>query len=760
MSVYQQIKLEQLLDKLRLNGIKVGTIELRHLQRIFKTSPQLSRAELSDLLCTVLAHNRQQQQTIQRIFQYSIPFDDALPAQTNKTNKALFSLKKQTETTEEAKESLLAKKSLQAEKNPQAKKKRLNIRTIGLTLLIGISLLLLILAGKTPTPSEEIKPEIINPVIPAKVNNTNTNPNTTEKTKQIISWTAEITSIQNITIWQRLLSPLLLMLGGGLGLIWLLHHAKNRTAERIPDSILITKSGKFHQPKLQANQNTFYLLSPKQRHTMGWGINHYLTEERLQQLDIKKTVAASAKHALPSIHFKKASLQREVWIWVDQSSLNPNLLQLSEEISKTLESLNIDVQQGYFHALPNQVFTQQGKTIWSIDQEPPENQPLVAVLIDSDSLNNLNTSNQHAAETETITLRKLVDWSSLCLIDCSSHLGQLQGIADKFGLCNLMPHQLANWLAQQGDSKKQAMPNCSSNHLYRWACACALPNHPLIENDVRALHEALGLDCAWQFTALKPYTNGFINQLDFSNQRHTLLQNLESKDLDIALDFWQTHYENTDKKLKQLENKQYPWQNSRKQQRLYLNIALLKLWKIKEIEKTVNALHDFYKNKELRGEVEHQLKQYTCHGLSQLDLPQQSSVNNKNAVNNKDNKNNKGILLPFKWQTLPPKTRSLLLSMGFGGSVKQNTLKWDKATAVLLGLLSGITLLGLVWSAQAFIPLDSQFKTQLNSAKPADEQKKISKLKTKKQTLQNNQIAWIKWTKHIRFEEKPKELDE
>ena len=726
MTINTQINLEQLFDQLRLNGITIGAIEIRHLQRIFKTSPHLSRAELSDLLCTVLALDNNQQNTIQRIFQSSIPFDnDSLESHSDEKST----------TPHDPTHNHPPQPHQKNKQNKTIKKNPLNIGIIGLLLLTGISLLLAIFTWQQEPPKVDpsLPPDIVQGKVPPPEKTQDTD-NSPQFTIKVIRWTGKISHIEYLHSWQRLLSPLLLMLGGSLGLILLLHRAKKYT-RRSPDTIVIIQKREYYPAKQKSHQN-YYLLSSKQRHAMGWGINHYLSDQNLQQIDIKKTVESSAKQGLPSIRFKQVQLQREVWLWIDQSSSNADLFQLSQEIKNTLQRLNIDVQLNYFNTLPSQVFTANGKLIWSYQQEPAEHKPLVAVLMDSD---NINTAHQHQTAIETKTLRSLAEWQSLCLIDCNPNAGQLEAIAHSVNqqLCVLLPQNISNWLSQQGENQSNPPVECPLSDLYRWVCACALPNHPLKEEQVRRLHEALGLDCAWQFSSLQRYNQGAPNQLNFLNNRPQHLRDIQPDDLKKARVFWQNYYQEYQYSLEK---------NSRQQQKAKLNIALLQLWESKDFDQTVTTLHNYYKNKYLRGEVESQLRQYTCSGL---------------AHNVKDKGNDiEGILLPHSWHRIKPKTRSLLLSMGFGGKIQQSMVQWDKATATLLGLFGGVMLLGLVWSVQVLIPQTTQLKTLIHSAKPIDEAKQLvafeKTLIANQIMMKVNTIAWVEWTQHIHFKKREK----
>jgi len=257
MSIYSQINLPKLLEQLRLHGIAVGAIELRHLQSVLQSSPSLSRGELSDLLCTVLANSAEQRNTVQRVFQQYVPYDHELPDTSkvsgNKTNKPEKTTKKTSTTSSTTKTSLLSQF-----------KQWFNLWLIGAISLLSIVVALAFLA-KTEESTSKQKPTPTlkqdKTKIPTQTAATSTN--TIKKT----TWTYTITHSETVSIQQRIFVPLSLLLSSGLALLWLAYQAWRRTRKPFTQGITISTKGTLHTPEINTTSD-FYLLDARQRYKM------------------------------------------------------------------------------------------------------------------------------------------------------------------------------------------------------------------------------------------------------------------------------------------------------------------------------------------------------------------------------------------------------------------------------------------------------------------------------------------------------------
>ena len=556
-------------------------------------------------------------------------------------------------------------------------------------------------------------------------------------------WQPVITGIDT-TVWERILPPLALLLGAGLGFVWLLHQAILRTRVRQPEPPRIRSKGKSFLPPLSGLPD-FHLLGSDARREMGWGISHYLSEQPLKQLDIPRSVAATARSGLPSIHFRTASREREVWLWRDQASNNPDLSRLAAEITATLQAVNIFVQPGYFHGLPARVVSPQGEVLWSKRHEYPENQPLVVVLADGASLAQMGAAH---SDDKHATFRQLGHWANLCLVDCSQQPGSLCQQLKPYSLECLLPQAVSSWLARQGGQRETVGNVCPLDELHRWAIACALPARPLMEAEIRALHEALHLDCAWQYHNLGRYAREAGMGFDFAAQRRALMQDFAalaragSEDVQRALAFWLQRYAEIDRELGKRETEKKPWKASKRQRLLEVDVGLLGLWD--EEKSPAETLYDLHEHPDLSREVEFKLGQYAC-----LDWPPAPAGEDR------------WIRLPYLWAEMPAKTRKQLLAAGFGGKAQNLKLRVDNASGVLLGVLAGLALSGLVGSVWGLMPVPAVIKPLLNSAEPAEKIQQIENGKlfmgtakaglAEPQVVHDDEIVWVKWERKTRL---------
>ena len=697
---FAQISLDHFLEQLRLRGIAISLLELQRLQAVFATEPDLSRSELRDLLCSLLAKDAAQRRTISYLFEQFIPYstDDntATEHSTARHRQSIYLPSAEDGQTDE-------NEAENTNTKPIVKRFtrwHLALATMVVLLITGLVALKMFndkqqqdLEGK-PLP-----PTLIPPTGAGK--DKKPHQRTLKLAPYITLWTPKILAVEAYPVWRRSLPAILLLIGSGLGFVWLLQQALQRTRKREPTLLRISKRGRLWLP-LSQKQPAYHLLSSEQRREMSWGIGRYLSEQPLNQLDIPRSVTASAKSGLPQLHFSAAQRERAVWLWQDRSSSNADLLRLADEITRTLRAVNIDCQQGYFHALPDKITNQHGEVIWSSAHEYPENQPLVVVLSDGDSLGRIR-SLRHGRGYHS--LRQLSHWQNLCFVDCSTQAGTLCQLLNDFSLECLPPEEIATWLAQQGRVAEKSTLSCPLDDLHRWAIACALPDRPLMEAEIRALHEALGLDCAWQYHRLQRYARIAAQGFDFNHSRHQLLHdfsqlallNAQETRLDGGADFvqrtvhfWQQRYREIDSLLSKQETPRFTWKASQRQHQLTLDLALCELWQRDSLDKAANTLFDLHQHQgkfSLKREVERRLGHYTCLGWQEAEASKER------------------IVLPYNWHTIDGKTQQQLKAAGFGGTAQQLAIGWNKTTGVLLGALAGLAVIALGVSINKMWPL-------------------------------------------------------
>ena len=725
------LKLDTLLSQLRLRGIAVGTVEMQRLHSVFEQSPQLTHTQLRHLLSVMLAKDDKQRASLNRLFDQLVPHESEEGSRdfidTDLASEKTHTIKNQ-QPTAKATENDIAEN--ETDKTFLQRLKTFSWRNlqpttifcVAIALLASIILVLSFVALEqrekahhepAPEPKEAPKTES-NPI---EELNTKPGEQPLNLVKTIDYWSAQVES-KPIDPWPKLLPWLALLFGSGLAFSWLLHKALKTTQRQPlkPPKIHAGK-GRFQVPEL-AKRADYHLLSGEQRKEMRWGISRYLSEQPLNRLDIKASVESSAKTGIPEIKFLHASEERDVWLWQDQSSNNKDLLRLVEEISHSLQRGNIPVQKGYFRGIPSKVLNVQKEIIWSSRHDYPENAPLVVIFADGESL---ARQQQHDSAQYSKTLHQLSQWENLCIVDNSYQSGTLQRLLNTNQITCLLPQEVPAWLARQGEGLTVLAENCSLDNLRKWAIACALPTRILMEDEIRAVHDAMGLSCAWQFHALERYAVKVGAGFDFRAKRIELLnevgvvlselnQNPEKADFAVrAISFWQQRNLDIDASLSANELNTLPdtrlrirkWKNTELQQTLKLDSALLELWqKPAEAAKALSHLHA---EPALSSQVSEQLNLLSC-----VDFGEPS-----------DHQSGPQIQLPYSWHELDAETQRQLLACGFGGVPDTNVnLRWDNTTWLMLAGFASVALASFVLSSLILMRSSEEPVTRLDSPEP------------------------------------------
>lgn len=750
------LNLETLLSQLRLRGIAVGTTEMQRLHHVFEQSPQLSHSQLRNLLSVMLAKNDKQREILNRLFDRLIHFEKGdVPrdlAEGNQHSEKPKTVRKSQYFTVAG---FFGRVIYDAAKKIKQRIKVFSWNSfepinIFYTLLFLLAFIIVILSFMALEQIEEVEvyltqdPKIevpssttikeveVNATIDPKIEVPSSKPikeisgkpgkPSLDLVKTIDYWSAHIESAP-IDPWPKLLPWLTLLLGSGFAFSWLFHKALMTTRRQMlkPPNIKAGR-GRFQVPEL-TKRAEYYLLSGKQRKEMRWGINRYLSEQPLRRLDIKASVESSAKAGMPEIKFLHTSEEREVWLWQDQRSNNRDLLRLVEEISHSFERGNIPVQKGYFRSIPSRVLNAQKEIIWSNCHEFPVNEPLVLIFADAESL---VRQQQQDIEQSSRTLRQLSQWEHLCFVDNSYQPGTLQRLLEASHITCLLPQQVPEWLAKQGQELSVFVESCSLDNLRQWLVACALPTRIITEDEIRAVHDAMGLSCEWQFHTLERYAVkvgvGFdfrVKRVELLNEIGVILKELKqnytrcnhekAEFVYRAILFWKQRNIDIDESLTatDLYSPLCPnsvgrkWKNTELQQTLKLDSALLQLWQ-QPIE-AAKALSDIFAESKLSSSVSDQLNLFSC-----LDFGEASG-----------HQPDTQIKLPYSWYELDTETQRQLLHCGFGGTPDVRvSLRWDKATRFMLAGFALLALVGLVFSSLILMQNSEETLTRLDSPEP------------------------------------------
>lgn len=669
----QEIDLEHFLMQVRLLGIAVGLPEIRHLQGIFLRSPALSRTELSELFCALLAKDETQRYRLRWLFEQLLPYEaPVVVTQTSdKPQPATTPDEKQEESTDSP------------NSTPNKVREPNNILKTGSLFILIISLGLIIYSFLShpiePTtfnnhPVSENKPitEITEPTPPKAIH--------APKLQKTITFPqAEITVTQH-SFWHYLGSPFILFLASGLGFLGLLQRAIQRTRIKQQTKLEISGKCRFYLPAIQDSQD-FFLLNGHARREISWGINHILTDIPQTQLDIPRSVRETARTGLPSVHFKAATRVQEIQLWQDQSSENPDLSCLADEISVTLHNANIEVQRGYFHAMPDKISDAQGAIIWSRQHPALQHLPIILILLDTESLYISDALN--LPDNQRI-LQAMSHWDALALIDCNKHPGELEKLLNPYSITCLLPQTISHWLAQQVADVSCRLSEYLLPQIYDWAFACSLPDRPLMIGEIRALHDALKLDCAWHINELiKRYARHSGAGLDFSQQRAENLKEFSERAssdpefVQLSVGFWLARYKQIDDTLLKQQNL---WKNSPQQHALHRQTALLQLWLTEHLTTAANTLSKQHDEKKLSQSVANSLGYYALQ-----DWPDGQGQDKQ------------WLRLPYTLKNMDSRILSQLLIAGFGGPTTQiPALRCNSQTSLVTGTLGGISCVALI----------------------------------------------------------------
>ena len=707
------VDLDDLLSHIRRLGIAVGNPEMQRLQAVFVQAPELSRNELRNLLGALLAKDEWQRTQIGRVFDRLVPFDSEdteVPSQKNTASVENTRIKRKLPSTEQE-----TSEDEAAETKEPFSWRNLTPKTILIASLAALAALITAIAlwGFDTTPKQTIVTPPIQKELRKETPIEAPKPELGEEPLKLIKtidhWTPYIQS-RSRDPWPQLLPALLLLLGSGLGFSWLLFKVLEASRQQKANRPKpIKESGRFHVSGVRKPAD-YHLLSGEQRREMNWGISRYQSEQPLNRLNIPLSVKRSATAGMPQLAFEHSSQEREVWLWQDQSSMNPDLSRLAGEITHTLQRANISVQRGYFRGLPSQVKSPQGEVLWSNRHDYPETEPLVVIFADADNFGQRQLSSPDQSDR---TLQQLSHWPLLCFVDSSQHAGTLQRLLQPHDLECVLPQAVSDWLANQGQSRTQASDNCVLDSLHQWATACALPNRVIMEDEIRALHNTLGFDCAWQFHALTRYAKVSGRGFDFRANRTRLLNELSpnnavSEFAKKAVKFWIARNGDLDKALQTTNKNKATWEQTRKKRQLDRDTALLKLWLTDDaatFQEGVKTLYDLYADKDLQKDISRELSHYSCEGFKPSETHQAGSQQQ--------------IVLPVAWNDLKAETQRQLLHCGFGGQPDPDVkLCWDNTTRTILAGLAVIMLLSVVASAYLLMPKPAKIMTQLDSAEP------------------------------------------
>ncbi len=532
----------------------------------------------------------------------------------------------------------------------------------------------------------------------------------TDPIRSFHDWVPVIEPLDPAAALAAWLPPLILLIGGLLGIAWLwersrfLHSPHYDQVDFDPEgeSVLVWSAAELRLPGL---------LSASQRREMVWGVQRFESERTTSLLDVPATVRGSAEAGFPELHFARARYEREVWLWLDSRLRTREAVALADQIERELGRAGLRVRRATFPALPVKLRFATHEHASPFDLDAAARQALVALFTDGTGIAHTldGTDSDRKAELERV-LRELRTWPRLCLVDFSPPELDLPHLAARLGLACVAPDRLPAWLAERETrgpiSDLQPITDLETR---LWVAACALPRLPVTLAQTRDLYQALGLPPAWRLPAPTAGHSG-ADGIRFSNgERRCLLADLArwiwedgldseaGRCLKTALDFWRARLADNTAHPERLADTtpDARWKDSGAGHEQAIERYLLDLWwGDRRTAQAVRRLWDRY-------------QLYDHRDLQRLKRLIRERLGELSARGLESAKDDGRIVLPWHWRQLPeiagepPGTaHQRLLGMGFAGAKPGARKALGADTRLLFGAFAGIALAGFIAAGQ------------------------------------------------------------
>lgn len=338
---------------------------------------------------------------------------------------------------------------------------------------------------------------------------------------------------------------------------------------------------------LSSEAPQYVLLDPEQQEALAWGIERFVAEEPTRRLDIPATVRATARAGgIPALQFQRARYYREVWLWLDDATDDPDVERLADEVERVLSAHGLAMERAWFRDLPDTLMTSAGQVFGPKELEERRDLALVAIFTDGRGLVRQHDAADRRVAVEAL-LRVLSHWPRLWFVDFSRGTSGLGAVLGRFGLERIEPQALAVRLGG-GPATRRAQVYREGEEVL-WAAACALAPAPVDEATALRLCDHLGLASSpWDLAGLRVQVSAPPGRLQWTGIERARLVNwlsgaevqggAEQSLRERALDFWEAVYVQEDRRRS--ESTTGPaWQDSPARRHLRMEQALLALWR-------------------------------------------------------------------------------------------------------------------------------------------------------------------------------------
>ena len=274
--------------------------------------------------------------------------------------------------------------------------------------------------------------------------------------------------------------------------LWQRYRRRNRLPDRAPEP---SRRDIDWLPWLKLKSSGPELLNPEDLRTLVWGIGRFVSDEPTLEIDIAKTVAATANAGgIPELHYRPAVYQREVWLWQDAMTQDPLMERLVVELETALTRAGLPVRVGWFTDTPERIVWREGQVFSTLILEGHRQSALVAILTDGQGLR-IAAQSDLDKQPLALLLSGLAQWPQLTFVDVGRGRQGLADVLRPYGLDCIAPEGLPSFLGVRAIGAPPARKGDEHllGELRLWAAALALSPETVDESEAFALRRALGL---------------------------------------------------------------------------------------------------------------------------------------------------------------------------------------------------------------------------------------------------------------------------
>lgn len=156
------------------------------------------------------------------------------------------------------------------------------------------------------------------------------------------------------------------------------------------------------------------LLDRGDQEALDWGVAQHTAEEAARELDLDRTVLATAAAAgVPTLRYQRRRQRLGAWLWVDRPG-TPQLRRSAEEVKTTLDEAGLPVRVSDIQGLPAELADASGSMrLAEVDGDDRR----ARVLVLTDGLAWVDAVDHHPPATPHPTLDELRAWDHLTVVD-------------------------------------------------------------------------------------------------------------------------------------------------------------------------------------------------------------------------------------------------------------------------------------------------------------------------------------------------------